>query len=92
MKYKPHIWIDEDQLKIPGFWDYVFGRVWLEYTDDRVFDCSRRINLVTGETESSPFRRSLGVYESCDNDVDKDNHLNLEELLTFIRGYQNELR
>lgn len=86
IEYKPGIFLETDQLRLPNFWERLIGLCWLEYDDTNVFDGSRRINLVNGETESSPMKRRYG-YDPCHYDL-----LDLEELLEFIRkvGDQEE--
>ena len=82
IEYKPGIYLEKDQLRLPGFWDGFFG-CWLEYDDANVFDSARKIDLVTGRTESTYMQRSYG-YDHCTYDL-----LDLEELLDFIRELGN---
>ena len=80
IEYKSGIYLEKDQLRIPGFWDRVFGNVWLDYDDANVFDGTRSINLINGKTRSSPLKREYAYMEPIGYAT-----LDLDELLDFIR-------
>lgn len=83
LTYKDGVYFERNQMRIPNLSDKVFHlfgfHTWLEYDDANVFDCTRRICLICGRTESSPLRREYGY------DGEAGYKLNLKQVLKFIK-------